>query len=59
MSKNYNYAKEAVDLLLSQKYLLSERKAAQLLWSRTVNTTGPAGCNIPRDLHLEDLNRRL
>ncbi len=57
-SKNYNYAKEAVNLLLSEKYLLSERKAAQLLWSRTVNTSGRAGCNIPMDLHLEHLNRR-
>lgn len=58
-SKNYNYAKEAVNLLMSQKYLLSERKSAQLLWSRTVNTSGRAGCNIPMDLHLEHMNRRL
>ena len=58
-SKNYNYAKEAISLPFSQKYLLSERKAAQLLCSRTVNTRGRAGCNIPMDLHLEHLNRRL
>lgn len=55
-SKNYNYAKDAVNLLLSHEYLFSERKAAQLLWARTVNTRGYAGCNIPMDLHL---NRRL
>lgn len=58
-SRNYNYAKEAVNLLLAEKYLLSERKAAQLLWSRTVNTRGIPGGNIPMDLHMEHLNRRL
>lgn len=58
-SRNYNYAKDAVNLLLSQKYLLSKRKSAQLLWSRTVNTRGYAGCNVPMDLHMEHLNRRL
>lgn len=58
-SRNYNYAKDAVNLILSHKYLLSERKAAQLLWSRTVNTRGREGCNIPMDLHMEHLNRTL
>ena len=53
-----NYGKEAVNLLL-QQYLLSPRKAAQLKWSRSVNTTGEVGGNIPCDLHLEHLNRRL
>lgn len=37
-SNIYNYAKGAINLLISHKYLLSERKVAQLLWSRTVNT---------------------
>ena len=50
-SRNYNYAKDAVNLLLSHGYLLSDRKAAQLLWSRTIN--------IPMDLHMEHLNRTL
>ena len=54
-----NYAKEAVTLLLQHQYLFSERKAAQLQWSRFVNTTGKTGGNIPCDLHMEHLNRRL
>jgi len=55
---NYNYAKEAF-MLLAQTYFLSERKVMELKWSRTVNTTGRGGCNIPCDLHMEHLNRRL
>ena len=51
VAKCYNYAKEAVYLLLQHK--------AQLLWSRCVNTRGVAGGNIPGDLHNEHLNRRL
>ena len=58
-SRNYNYANEAVNLLVAERYLLSKRKAAQLLWSRTVNTRGIPGGNIPMDLHMEHLNRRL
>ena len=37
----------------------SEREKAQLLWSRCINTKGYAGANIPCDLHMEHLNRRL
>jgi len=55
---HYNYAKEAF-ILLAQNMFLSERKATELKWSRTVNTTGRVGCNIPCDLHMEHLNRRL
>ena len=58
VAKRYNYAKEAVNLLL-QHNLLSDRQKAQLLWSRCVNTRGVAGGNIPGDLHNEHLNRRL
>ena len=54
-----NYAKEAVNLLLQYHYLLSDRKKAQLIWSRCVNTHGYPGANIPCDLHMEHLNRRL
>ena len=54
-----NYGKEAVNLLLQHDHLLSPRKAAQLKWSRCINTTGQRGANIPCDLHLEHLNRRL
>ena len=57
-SGHYNYAKEAFTLL-AQTHILSERKITELKWSRTVNTTGRTGCNIPCDLHMEHLNRRL
>ena len=54
-----NYSLEAAILLLQNQYFLSPRKAAQLRWSRFVNTRGRGGCNIPCDLHMEHLNRRL
>lgn len=54
-----NYAKEAVNLLLQYHYTLSDRKKAQLKWSRCINTRGFPGANIPCDLHMEHLNRRL
>ena len=54
-----NYAKEAVNLLLQYHYTFSEREKAQLLWSRCVNTRGHPGANIPCDLFMEHLNRRL
>ena len=53
-----NYAKDAVNLLV-QYHTLSERQREQLLWSRCVNTHGRQGKNIPCDLHMEHLNRRL
>lgn len=54
-----NYAKESALLLISYHFSSSERTAAQLLTSRFVNTKGRPGCNLPCDLHLEHLNRRL
>ena len=54
-----NYCKEAIVLLTQYHCLLSERKAAQLKWSRFVNISGRAGNNVLCDLHLEHLNRRL
>lgn len=60
MSTNHrNYAKEAVNLLYQYTYVFSERLKAQLLWSRCINTRGYAGANIPCDLFMEHLNRRL
>lgn len=53
-----NYAKEAINLLM-QYYSFSERKKAQLLWTRCINTRGYPGANIPCDLYMEHLNRRL
>lgn len=54
-----NYAKEAINLLMQYNCTFSERKKAQLIWSRCINTKGYAGANIPCDLHMEHLNRRL
>ena len=58
-SNNHNYAKEAVNLTFQYHYVLSEREKAQLLWSRCVYTRGIDGANIPCDLFMEHLNRRL
>jgi len=58
-SNRKNYSIEALNLLLQVNFLLSPREAAQVKWCRTVNTTNLQGCNIPMDLHLEHLNRRL
>lgn len=49
-SQKYNYAKEAVNLLLQYYYQFSERQREQLLWSRCANTNGRQGTNIPCDL---------
>jgi len=54
-----NYCKEAIVLLSHYHCLLSQRKAAQLKWSRFVNTIGRQGKNVSCDLHLEHLNRTL
>ena len=53
-----NYGKEAVKLL-QHKHIFSERKRMQLTWSRFVNTHGTIGHNVPCDLHMEHLNRRI
>ena len=54
-----NYSLEALNLLVQDRYLLSPREKAQLKWGRFINTQGRQGCNIPCDLHMEHLNRRL
>lgn len=56
--KHYNYAREGFQLLV-QSNILSERKLMELKWCRTVNTLGRKGCNIPIDLFMEHMNRRL
>ena len=55
----FNYCKEVVILLTQYHCLFSERQAAQLKWSRCINTKGYRGCNVSCDLHLEHLNHRL
>ena len=52
-----NYAIECFHLLMQHDYILSERQAAEMLWSRFINTHGQQGKNIPNDLHCEHLNR--
>ena len=46
-------------MLLQYNFLFTERQAQQLKWSRTINTSGKPGKNVPCDLHMEHLNRRL
>lgn len=55
---HYNYSKKAFHFI-AQTLLLSPRQAMDLKWSRTINTHGCAGHNIPCDLHMEHLNKRL
>ena len=55
---HYNYASEALTLI-SQTKLLSEQKLTELKWNCTVNIQGRKGQNIPIDLYLEHLNRRM
>ena len=57
-TKHYHYSNEGF-LLLAQSLLLSPREVCDLMWNRTVNTSGRVGKNIPVDLHMEHLNRRL
>ena len=52
-----NYAIETLTLLLQHDYILSERQANELIWTRFVKTRGSPGSNIPNDLHCEHFNR--
>ena len=58
-AKRKNYSIEALNLLLQVNFTLSARQSAQVKWCRCINTTNIAGRNIPMDLHIEHLNRRL
>lgn len=58
-TNHYNYVKEAVNLLLQYYYKFSEREKSELLWNRCINTKGRPGTNMPCDLFMEHLNRRL
>lgn len=46
-------------MLLQVNFLASPRESAQLKWCWCINTSGLQGSNIPMDLYLEHLNRRL
>ena len=52
--KHYNYSNEALNLII-QTLLLSPRLVSEIKWSRTVNTRGGIGKNVPADLHMEHL----
>ena len=56
-SRRKNYSIEILNFLVQHYYSLSERQAAELVWSRFINTRGQPGKNIPNDLHCEHLNR--
>ena len=58
-ARRKNYSIEALNIQLQVNYTLSPRQAAQVKWSRCINTTNQVGKNIPMDLHLEHLNRCL
>ena len=51
------YSIQAATLLLQYHFVFTERMKEQLVWSRTINTHGRLGKNIPMDLHNEHLNR--
>ena len=53
------YAIQAATLLFQYHYQFTDRMKEQLIWSRTINTSGRMGRNIPMDLHMEHLNRDL
>lgn len=58
-AKHHNYANEVVRMLATVHASATPRVAAQITWSRVVNTRGLAGHNIPVDLHNEQLNKAL
>ena len=56
-ARHSKYAKEAILLQAAVNATATEHVAAQITWSRVVNTTGRPGSNIPVNLHNEHLNR--
>ena len=43
--------------MLAQHKRLAPRQSEELIWSTFVNAHGIQGHNIPKDLHMEHLNR--
>ena len=58
-ANHHNYAMQAFRTLATVNALATPRVAAQMTWSRVVNTRGQPGHNIPADLQNEHLNRSL
>ena len=57
--KHHKYAIEAFRLLTLSSNISTPLVQNQLIWSRTINSQGGAGRNIPIDLQNEHLNRSL
>ncbi len=53
------YAIEAFNMFTNVNAICSTRLAAQIKWSRVVNTRGGQGNSHPVDLYMEHLNRCL
>lgn len=58
-ANHHNYAAQAFRTLATVNALATPRIAAQITWSRVVNTRGQAGHNIAADLQNEHLNNSL
>ena len=56
-SQRKNYSIEAFNFLCQYFFYLSPQLSQQLLYSRFINVQGRVSCNIPRNLHIEHLNR--
>ncbi|SMN01813.1 hypothetical protein SPONN_105 [uncultured Candidatus Thioglobus sp.] len=52
-----NYAIEFFHTIAQHEFIFSPRLAEELLWTRFINVHGTPGHNIPKDLHMEHLNR--
>ena len=56
-ARRNNCSIESLNFIIQCDYSLPPRQAAELLWSRFINTHGVPGRNIANDLHMEHLNR--
>lgn len=52
-----NYAIEFFHTIAYHTFVLSPRQSEELIWTRFINVHGIPGHNIPKDLHMEHLNR--
>lgn len=52
-----NYAIEFFHTIAQHEFVFSPRLSEELLWTRFINVHGIPGHNIPKDLHMEHLNR--
>ena len=52
-----NYALEFFYTIAQHEFIFSPRLSEELLWTRFINVHGIPGRNIPKDLHMEHLNK--